>query len=807
MSALGSLVVKLALEYAEYTKGLEKGSQDSLKFAQNVQRSFDKAASSAKDYASGVALNLAGAAAAYLSVSNAVAVMGRSINEMDQLDEMAEKLMISTTTLQEFAYAGKMSGVELDGLATGLKKLQVNMTEAITGGKEQTAIFQAMGVSVLDSSGRLRDQKDVLLDVANVFSGLEDNTIKMTLATKLFGKQGADLIPLLNQGADGIKELTDEAHKLGGVLAGEQLKAAAAFNDNLDRLATLSGAAAKSITSQMLPAMSDLITRFLEGRNAGMGFFEALGSASKTTINRAMGDSYGKQIADVSFEIERLQKLVDQNKSNPKWVQQFGYQEADLEGLKREKAALQAMQRRVALAGSEDGANEDQTDRRYGGRHEQIRASAQASAAIAAALAAAKKPEDDPAGAKLDGDLKAVEYRLAKERDVMQFHAQYVTELRAQDLINIDAYNTYKQRAIQNDLDATISAYDKEIALVKAYRASRDKETDKQGATNKIAELEAKKAKAIQDASQAVAMSLLEQQRARSELTVSFNEYERAHQKSIDLAYFDLSLMGKSALEVAKLTEIKRVDMEIEEMRYQARKRGVDLTADEIARAEALKSARIAAIERRDAADRDPWFSATESIRVYSEEAERSGLMIGQTMSNAFHGAEDALVNFTMAGKLSFKDLTQSIIADLARIQARKMIVGLINMAIGAFSPSLTVDTAGEGLASAGFSATGADIRGRRAAGGSVDAGGLYEVNERGPELLSVGGRDYLMMGNQSGNVTPNHALGKSVSVVYSPVINIDSRSDRAEVQRLVGQAVRQGNAQLVDRFERTGVL
>jgi hypothetical protein len=47
-----------------------------------------------------------------------------------------------------------------------------------------------------------------------------------------------------------------------------------------------------------------------------------------------------------------------------------------------------------------------------------------------------------------------------------------------------------------------------------------------------------------------------------------------------------------------------------------------------------------------------------------------------------------------------------------------------------------------------------------RAAGGSTAAGRSYRVLERGPELLTVGGRDYLMMGSQGGYVTPNHQLG-----------------------------------------------
>ncbi len=46
-----------------------------------------------------------------------------------------------------------------------------------------------------------------------------------------------------------------------------------------------------------------------------------------------------------------------------------------------------------------------------------------------------------------------------------------------------------------------------------------------------------------------------------------------------------------------------------------------------------------------------------------------------------------------------------------------------------------------------------------RAMGGPVSAGSLYEVNERGPELLTMGDRNWLMMGNQSGKVTSNANL------------------------------------------------
>lgn len=58
-------------------------------------------------------------------------------------------------------------------------------------------------------------------------------------------------------------------------------------------------------------------------------------------------------------------------------------------------------------------------------------------------------------------------------------------------------------------------------------------------------------------------------------------------------------------------------------------------------------------------------------------------------------------------------------------------------------------------------------VRGNREMGGSVSAGATYRVNERGPELLQVAGKQYLMMGNQSGNVKPAaESSGKTVQIV-----------------------------------------
>jgi hypothetical protein len=77
---------------------------------------------------------------------------------------------------------------------------------------------------------------------------------------------------------------------------------------------------------------------------------------------------------------------------------------------------------------------------------------------------------------------------------------------------------------------------------------------------------------------------------------------------------------------------------------------------------------------------------------------------------------------------------------------------------------------------------------GGRANGGPVSANTLYRVNERGPELLSVGGADYLMMGAQAGRVDPNPAMGGGITI-QNTYVNPQLNDWRSESQRRTEEA------------------
>lgn len=193
-------------------------------------------------------------------------------------------------------------------------------------------------------------------------------------------------------------------------------------------------------------------------------------------------------------------------------------------------------------------------------------------------------------------------------------------------------------------------------------------------------------------------------------------------------------------------------------------------------------------VQRKRSADELWTNGANRAWQNFVEQSRDAASQAQSLTEKAFQGMEDALTSFAMTGKLNFKNMAESIIADLIRIQIRASMVQAMGGGSGGGLFSTLISGAAAllgGWQSAGVQASGAvtagvsgwgsvsgtalpPLSGGRANGGDVSAGKMYEVNERGvPELLNVGNKQLLMMAGQSGNVTP--LGGMQVASVPSP--------------------------------------
>lgn len=150
-------------------------------------------------------------------------------------------------------------------------------------------------------------------------------------------------------------------------------------------------------------------------------------------------------------------------------------------------------------------------------------------------------------------------------------------------------------------------------------------------------------------------------------------------------------------------------------------------------------------------------------------------------------GLGDALVDIATGAK-SAKEAFKDFLDDLTRRLTQMIIQRLIERAFGQQG---TTGQGGSGGGDWGWvgQAVGAIFGGGKAAGGPVNRGMFYEVNENGPELLSVGGRDFLMMGQNSGQVSPStRSVGSGASTTNIYVQGTATRETMRQIDRANGQ-------------------
>lgn len=243
-------------------------------------------------------LGLVSIAAAGAAAALGYAVKG-AIDHADELSKASQKIGVSVEALSQLEYAAKLSDVSLEQLTTGLRQFSKAIVEASSNGKSGPAeVFKALGVAIKDASGNLRSNEQVFADVADRFSKMENGALKTSLAMQLFGKSGADLIPLLNGGKVGLAELAAEADRLGITLSNSAAVNAEAFNDTLTKIGGVLQGVTNKIMEAALPALQSLANTLASPEFAKaaevlattlVGAFDAVVQAVVATTNAISG--------------------------------------------------------------------------------------------------------------------------------------------------------------------------------------------------------------------------------------------------------------------------------------------------------------------------------------------------------------------------------------------------------------------------------------------------------------------------------------------------------------------------------------
>lgn len=264
-SQIANLNVMLGINTAQFAAGLASAQGSLGAFGESLKK-------------------FAAMAGVTLSFAAVTASIKSTVDHMDELGKAAQKIGIPVEDLSKLEYAAKLSDVSLEDLTGTLAKFSKNIAEVGAGGQNDAGkALQALGISATDAQGQLRPTVDIMSDIADEFASMQDGAGKTAIAIALFGKSGAEMIPLLNGGSEAIKEAADQARVFGAVVSQEAAAAAEHFNDNLTKLQEAASGIQTQIATALLPQLNNLTDilvtlaeRFNLSEQAANGFEELL---------------------------------------------------------------------------------------------------------------------------------------------------------------------------------------------------------------------------------------------------------------------------------------------------------------------------------------------------------------------------------------------------------------------------------------------------------------------------------------------------------------------------------------------------
>jgi hypothetical protein len=197
---------------------------------------------------------------------------------IDSTSKLSARLGMTYSELAGLAHAGDLAGVSMDTIGAAATKADVAFVKAAQGSKTALAGFAAIGLELGDLQGLSSAER--FSEIADAIAGLPTEAERAAAAVKLFGRAGAELLPLFAGGAGSIQEATEEAQRFGMALTGAQGRDVEAMNDSFSKVHAAIGGIVKQITAYLAPSITAIATTFTD----------FVGSMGGTNIGQAIGE-------------------------------------------------------------------------------------------------------------------------------------------------------------------------------------------------------------------------------------------------------------------------------------------------------------------------------------------------------------------------------------------------------------------------------------------------------------------------------------------------------------------------------------
>lgn len=241
--ALATLSIDLEARLAKLQEGLDKAGRLSEKTAAQIQGHWDSMTAVAEKF--GVALGAA------FSVEHIRAFIMTNVDALDALNDVSDATGSSIEAISGLEAVALRTGDNLDLVNDVLIKFNAVLKEA-DGKNGVSQALEAIGLNAKEL--RQLDPAEALRQTAVALSQYADDGNKARLIQELFGKS-------VKEAAHFLHDLAD-AGELNATTTNEQAEAASRFNKQLSALQAQATLAARALTADLIPGLSDLLDRF-----------------------------------------------------------------------------------------------------------------------------------------------------------------------------------------------------------------------------------------------------------------------------------------------------------------------------------------------------------------------------------------------------------------------------------------------------------------------------------------------------------------------------------------------------------------
>lgn len=267
------------------------------------------AISSVQDKLSGLAGTALKVTASLSAIGATAAIAGLAsmtksvIDSQDELKKLSERTGLAIESLSGIKFAAEQSGAEIEKVGKAARQFSTLIADANAGNKSAIDSLNNLGIAyqkLKDSTPE--DQLLALADALQKYSK-EDRAIALT---SILGDRMAELVPLLQNGSAGFRELVEEGKRLNPVTA-ESAAASERFNDNLDRLAKGAATLGISIANQILPALAGFTDRVVDAQREGnvlIGIWRGLKEVFAGTAGLDDIGKKRKEVLDINRQLQ-----------------------------------------------------------------------------------------------------------------------------------------------------------------------------------------------------------------------------------------------------------------------------------------------------------------------------------------------------------------------------------------------------------------------------------------------------------------------------------------------------------------------